>query len=177
MAEEPLSERRLGRLAGLEGVAETRRLLGEIRDRHASRGAAVEVAKVAGGWRMLTRPQYAPWLDKAADRGGPEAGRLSGPMLEVLAVVAYRQPVLRAEVEAIRGVGCGELLRQLLDTDLLRIVGRSEELGRPLQYGTTARFLEVFGLGDLDGLPRLAASVDQAGPSKHNASPKPQQAA
>jgi segregation and condensation protein B len=73
--------------------------------------------------------------------------------LETLAVVAYRQPVLRAEVEAIRGVACGEILRQLMDRDLLRIVGRSEELGRPLRYGTTKRFLEVYGLSNLDQLP------------------------
>jgi segregation and condensation protein B len=88
----------------------------------------------------------------------PQAGtnpetRLSPPALETLAVVAYRQPVLRAEVEAIRGVECGEILRQLMDRDLLRIVGRSEELGRPLWYGTTKRFLQVFGLTNLDQLP------------------------
>jgi segregation and condensation protein B len=76
--------------------------------------------------------------------------------LETLAVVAYRQPVLRAEVEAIRGVACGEILRQLLDQDLLRIAGRSEELGRPLSYGTTKRFLQVFGLCNLDQLPWAA---------------------
>jgi len=82
--------------------------------------------------------------------------RLSPPTLETLAVVAYRQPVLRAEVEAIRGVACGEILRHLMDRDLLRIVGRSEELGRPLRYGTTKRFLEVFGLCNLDQLPWAA---------------------
>ena len=91
--------------------------------------------------------------------------RLSPPALETLAVVAYRQPVLRAEVEAIRGVACGEILRQLMDRDLLRIAGRSEELGRPLRYGTTKRFLEVFGLSNLDQLPwakqlRRAADSD-----------------
>ena len=88
----------------------------------------------------------------------PQSGRerefrLSPPALETLVVVAYRQPALRAEVEAIRGVACGEILRQLLERDLLRIVCRSEELGRPLRYGTTKRFLEVFGLSNLDGLP------------------------
>jgi segregation and condensation protein B len=78
--------------------------------------------------------------------------------LETLAVVAYRQPVLRSEVEAIRGVACGEILRQLMDRDLLRIVGRSEELGRPLWYGTTKRFLHLFGLSNLEQLP-LAAEL------------------
>ena len=92
--------------------------------------------------------------------------RLSPPALETLAVVAYRQPVLRAEVEAIRGVACGEILRQLMDRDLLRIVGRSEELGRPLWYGTTKRFLEVFGLCNLDQLP-LAAQLRRTGNASH----------
>jgi segregation and condensation protein B len=74
--------------------------------------------------------------------------------LETLAIVAYRQPVLRADVESIRGVACDEILRQLMDRDLLRIVGRANELGRPILYGTTRRFLEVFGLKSLDDLPR-----------------------
>ena len=87
----------------------------------------------------------------------------SPPALETLAVVAYRQPVLRAEVEAIRGVACGEILRQLLDRDLLRIVGRSEELGRPLWYGTTKRFLQMFGLCNLDELPWAAQLRRPAG--------------
>jgi segregation and condensation protein B len=82
--------------------------------------------------------------------------RLSAPALETLSVVAYRQPALRAEIEAIRGVACGEILRQLMDRDLLRIVGRSEELGRPLRYGTTRRFLQLFGLRSLDDLPWAA---------------------
>jgi segregation and condensation protein B len=91
--------------------------------------------------------------------------RLSAPAMETLAVVAYRQPVLRAEVEAIRGVQCGEILRQLMERDLVRIAGRSEELGRPFLYGTTRRFLEVFGLRHLDELPR--AELAQAdGPTK-----------
>src|SRR5262249_62030478 len=82
--------------------------------------------------------------------------RLSAPAMETLAVVAYRQPILRAEIESIRGVGCEDILRQLLERDLVRIVGRSEDLGRPLLYGTTKRFLEVYGLRSLDDLPRAA---------------------
>ena len=84
----------------------------------------------------------------------PVCTRLSAPALETLAVVAYRQPVLRAEVEAIRGVDCGEILRQLMDRDLVRTAGRAHELGRPYWYATTKRFLQVFGLRHLDDLPR-----------------------
>jgi segregation and condensation protein B len=83
----------------------------------------------------------------------PTTAQLSVPALETLAVVAYRQPVLRAEVERIRGVQCGELIRQLLERGFVKIVGRSEELGRPFFYGTTKNFLQVFGLGSLQELP------------------------
>jgi segregation and condensation protein B len=99
----------------------------------------------------LSRREFSGWLRPHTSSEGEI--RLSPPALETLAVVAYRQPVLRAEVEAIRGVACGEILRQLMERDLLRIVGRSEELGRPLRYGTTKRFLEVYGLSSLDQLP------------------------
>ena len=108
--------------------------------------------EVAGGFQLLTRPKYAPWLRRL--HSIPLEVRLSAPAMETLAVVAYRQPVLRAEIEAIRGVQCGEVLRQLIERDLVRIVGRSEELGRPLLYGTTRQFLQVFGLRHLEDLPR-----------------------
>ena len=80
--------------------------------------------------------------------------RLSAPGIETLAVVAYLQPVMRSQIEAIRGVDCGEIVRQLMERDLLRIVGRSSELGRPYLYGTTKRFLQMYGLRHLDDLPR-----------------------
>ena len=100
----------------------------------------------------MTRARYSPWL-RRLNAAALEV-RLSAPALETLAVVAYRQPVLRAEIEAIRGVQCGEVLRQLIERDLVRIAGRSEELGRPLLYGTTRQFLQVFGLRHLEDLPR-----------------------
>jgi segregation and condensation protein B len=150
----PLAVRKLAQLANLADGTEARTLLAELRRRYNERGCAFQVEQVAGGYQLLTRPEFSPWLRGLA-RPEDEI-RLSPPALETLAVVAYRQPVLRAEVESIRGVACGELLRQLLERDLLRIVGRSEELGRPLWYGTTKRFLEVFGLSHLDELPMSA---------------------
>jgi segregation and condensation protein B len=102
----------------------------------------------------MSRAKFAPWLRRL--QVVPSEVRLSVPALETLAVVAYRQPVLRADVEAIRGVQCGEILRQLMERGLVRIVGKSEELGRPFLYGTTRQFLLVFGLRDLDQLPRPA---------------------
>jgi len=154
LAREPLSLRKLAQLANLTDGTEARTLLDSLRKCYDARGCAFQVAQVAGGYQLLSRPEFAAWLRSSAGR--EQEIRLSAPSLETLAVVAYRQPVLRAEVEAIRGVACGEILRQLMDRDLLRIVGRSEELGRPLSYGTTKRFLQVFGLCNLDQLPWAA---------------------
>ena len=108
--------------------------------------------RVAGGYQLLTRPQFAAWGRRL--EYVPRETRLSAPALETLAVIAYRQPVLRADIEAIRGVNCGEILRQLMERDLVRIGGRSEELGRPYYYTTTKHFLCLFGLESLDQLPR-----------------------
>ena len=153
LSREPLSLRKMAQLANLTDGTEARTLLESLRRRYDERGCAFQVAQVAGGYQLLSRPKFASWLRPLG--AGEQETRLSPPAIETLAVVAYRQPVLRAEVEAIRGVGCGEILRQLMDRDLLRIVGRSEELGRPLWYGTTKRFLHVFGLTNLDQLPMV----------------------
>jgi segregation and condensation protein B len=154
LAREPLALRKLAQLANLTDATEARTLLSGLRKRYDERGCAFQIAQIGGGYQLLSRPEFAGWLWPQAGR--EQAIRLSPPALETLAVVAYRQPVLRAEVEAIRGVACGEILRQLLERDLLRIVGRSEELGRPLWYGTTKRFLQMFGLCNLDELPWAA---------------------
>jgi segregation and condensation protein B len=151
LAREPLTLRKLAQLANLTDGTEARTLVGSLAESYDRRGCAFRVAQVAGGYQLLSNPEFAPWLRSLGARDEPM--RLSPPALETLAVVAYRQPVLRADVEAIRGVACGEILRQLMDRDLLRIAGRSEELGRPLWYGTTRRFLQVFGLRSLDELP------------------------
>jgi segregation and condensation protein B len=154
LAREPLTTRKLAKLANLADGTEARTRLEDLADQYEKRGSAFQVTRVAGGYQLLTQPQFARWIrDQTPQRRDVQ---LSDPALETLAVVAYRQPVLRADVEAIRGVQCGELLRQLMDRDLLRIVGRSDELGRPFLYGTTRRFLQVFGLRNLDGLPRAA---------------------
>lgn len=171
LAREPLTERRLTKVAGLDGVATTRLALAELRQRLSARRSAIELIEVAGGLVLMTRPAFAPWLERfgSGGEGGPEAQQLSPAAAETLAIVAYRQPVIRAEVEAIRGVGSAELLRQLLDANLLRIVGRSEELGKPLLYGTTGGFLRLYGLGSLADLPVRDEETDRAGPTKDNA--------
>jgi segregation and condensation protein B len=160
LAGEPLSLRKLAQSANLTDATEARTLLGQLRRLFDARGSAFQVEHVAGGYQLMTRAKFAPWLRPIAPT--EREIRLSGPALETLAVVAYRQPVLRAEVEAIRGVACGEILRQLMDRDLLRIVGRSEELGRPLRYGTTKRFLAAFGLCNLNQMPLWSQLVRTA---------------
>jgi len=152
LAREPLSSRRIAQMANLADGTEARTLVRRLNRMLDEAASAFRVEEVAGGFQLMTRPMFAPWLRRLLQT--PVATRLSAPALETLAVVAYRQPVLRAEVEAIRGVQSGDLLRQLMERDLVRISGRSEELGRPLTYGTTKRFLQVFGLRHLNELPR-----------------------
>lgn len=151
LAQEPTGSRKLATLAGLADGTEARTLVRALNGMYDSEGCAFRAVEVAGGFQLMSRPKFAPWLRRL--HGQPEV-RLSAPAMETLAVVAYRQPVLRADVEAIRGVQCGEILRQLMDHDLVRIVGRSDDLGRPFLYGTTKRFLQLFGLRHLDELPR-----------------------
>ncbi|MFM2093598.1 MAG: hypothetical protein RIS70_722 [Planctomycetota bacterium] len=152
LAREPLSARRLSQYANLADGTEARTLIRRLNQRFDNEGRAFRVEEIAGGFQLLTRSGFASWLRRLGHV--PAEIRLSAPALETLAVIAYRQPVLRADIEAIRGVNCGEMLRQLMERDLVRICGRGDELGRPYQYGTTKRFLQTFGLVDLDQLPR-----------------------
>jgi segregation and condensation protein B len=152
LAREPLTSRKLSQYANLADATEARTLVRQLNEGYEIRGRAFRVEEVAGGFQLLTRPSFAAWLRRLEHVPGET--RLSVPALETLAVVAYRQPTPRADVEAIRGVSCGEILRQLMERDLVRIQGRSNELGRPFLYGTTMRFLQIFGLKSLDHLPR-----------------------
>lgn len=153
LAKEPLNQRRLAQLADIDSPSEAARLLERLNACYTARNSAFHVVEIAGGWQLLTKPKFAPWLRRLQSE--PVEVRLSPAAMETLVIIAYEQPVPRASIEAIRGVQCGEILRQLMDRDLVRIAGRSEELGRPFLYGTTRRFLEVFGLGRLEDLPRI----------------------
>jgi segregation and condensation protein B len=155
IADEPLAARRLADVAGLADAAEARRLIDRLRGLYAADGSAFQVEEIAGGFQLLTRPAYHPWLSRLK-RTGHEL-RLAGAALETLAVVAYKQPVTRAEVEVVRGVGCGELIRVLMEKGLVRIAGRHDSLGRPQLYGTTKKFLQAFGLNALKDLPEVEA--------------------
>ncbi len=132
--------------------ADVRTALGEIQDVYQSGEHGVELVELGDGWQILTRPEFTDAIERAQLAARPH--RLSGAALETLAVIAYRQPIGRAEIEAIRGVNCGAILRSLQERSLIDVMGRGEGIGRPLLYGTTPLFLEQFALRHLEELPR-----------------------
>ena len=127
--------------------------LDRMRDGYEAEGRGWRLESVAGGWQLLSHPEMFPYVERFLE--GRRRARLSRAALETLAVVSYRQPITRGELEDIRGVDCGAVLHTLIERDLVRISGRAPTIGRPLFYGTTERFLEHFGLGSLSDLPRL----------------------
>jgi segregation and condensation protein B len=154
VADEPLPARRLARVAGLADAAEARRVVQKLQEIYDLDGSAFQVEELAGGFQLLTRALFHRWLVRL--RSSSEELRLSGAARETLAIVAYRQPIMRADIEAIRGVQCGETLRLLMEKGMVRIAGRHDSLGRPVLYGTTKKFLQVFGLKSLNDLPQVA---------------------
>ncbi|NIM48311.1 MAG: SMC-Scp complex subunit ScpB [Gemmatimonadales bacterium] len=152
-AAQPLSLDELARLAPDATRDEIRTACEELREHYARDGHGVELAEVADGFQILTRRAFADAIAEAHIVRRPR--KLSMPALETLAVIAYRQPVSRAEIEDIRGVGVESVLRSLQERGLVEVVGRAEGLGRPLLYGTTAALLELLGVRTLEELPRL----------------------
>lgn len=153
LADEPLTARKLAEAAALADAAEARRLVEKLRSLYDADGTAFQVEDLAGGYQLLTRAPFHPWLLRLR-RTGHDL-RLTPAALETLAVVAYKQPIMRAEVEAIRGVQCSEVIRVLMEKGLVRITGRHASLGRPQLYGTTKKFLQAFGLGSLKDMPEV----------------------
>ncbi len=153
----PLEAERIREVLDLAGVDEARALVDELRARYDVEGRALAIVEVGGGYRMVTRPDYAPWLMRLARTRTRQ--RLSRPALETLAIIAYRQPVSRPEVDAVRGVNSDGVLESLLERRLIRIAGRKDAPGRPFLYETTREFLVAFGLRDLDDLPRVEGEL------------------
>jgi segregation and condensation protein B len=168
-AEEPLTARRIATVAGLADTADAVQLLQRLQNLYDRGGSAFQIEELAGGYQLHSRPELHPWLIRVR-RGGGEF-RLTGAARETLAIIAYRQPILRAEIEAIRGLQCTELLRMLMERGLIRIAGRDDTLGRPVLYATTKKFLQLFGLKSLRDLPQAeqlrspARKPDQEDPS------------
>ena len=166
LAKEAQSLRKLAQLATLTDGTEARTLIAQLNESYQAANTSFHVEQVAGGYQLMTLPRFSRWLRRLQQT--QVETRLSAPALETLAVIAYRQPILRADVEAVRGVQCGELLRQLMERDLVRIAGKSSELGRPFLYGTTKRFLQVFGLRDLTELPPVEKpTLENTPPHNH----------
>jgi len=152
-ASRPLGLDELSTLDPEAGEAGTRAALAELRDTFAAADHGVELVEIAEGWQFLTRPEYAEPIERAQFALRPR--RLSPAALETLAIIAYRQPVGRVEVDEIRGVDSGAVIDKLVERGLIEITSRGEGLGRPLLYSTTPQFLEILGLKGLEELPRL----------------------
>ena len=153
----PLEAERIRDVLDLENVGAARALVDELRVRYEEANRALTIQEVGGGYRMVTRPELAPWLVRLA-RARTRV-RLSRASVETLAIVGYKQPISRPEVDAIRGVNSDGVLDSLLERRLIRIAGRKEAPGRPFLYETTREFLIAFGLRDLNDLPKVEGEL------------------
>jgi segregation and condensation protein B len=151
-SDESLTEARLASIVETS-AKEVRRHIKNLNDKYQANNNAFRIEQIAGGYQMLTLSPYNHWLKKLLRARSDN--KLSPAALETLAIIAYKQPVMRADIEAIRGVAVGEVIRSLSYKGLVKIVGRAEVLGRPMLYGTTKKFLEVFGLNTLKDLPKV----------------------
>ena len=147
--------KKLVQLARLIDAREVKQLIHVLNDSYERERSAFRIEITAGGYQMMTRPQLAPWLDRLHQR--QDQMRLTPPAMETLTIIAYQQPVTRADVEAIRGVQSTDMIKQLIDRGLVRIGGEDDSLGRPFLYETTRQFLNMFGLQKLDDLPNYSS--------------------
>src|SRR5262245_25057829 len=153
----PIEAERIQEVMDLASVAEARDLVDTFARRLEADGRALRVIEAGGGFRLVTRPELAPWLVKL--QRSRTRSRLSRPALEALAIIAYRQPVSRPEVDAVRGVSSEGVLDNLLDRRMIRIAGRKDSPGRPFLYETTREFLVAFGLRDTSDLPKVEGEL------------------
>jgi segregation and condensation protein B len=148
----PLTAGRIAELMELPATKPVRQAIKDLNAQYDESHRAFRIEQVAGGYQILTLPEFGEHLKKLHQR--EIDAKLTKAALETLAIIAYKQPILRADIEAIRGVMCGETIRSLMEKRLVNIAGRAEEPGRPILYGTTKRFLEIFGLNTLKDLPQ-----------------------
>jgi segregation and condensation protein B len=149
----PLGAGKLAELSGAASPVRVRQLIKTLNDKYESAELSFRIEPIAGGFQMMTLADYQPWLQKLSKQRG--RSRLSNAAIETMAIIAYKQPIIRAEIDAIRGVASGDALSRLREMGLIKIVGRAELVGRPMLYGTTRKFLDVFGLANLEQLPTL----------------------
>lgn len=151
-SDESLSAERIAGIAEISTIKPIRECVEALNARYEESGRSFRIEQIAGGYQMMTLPQYNPWLKKLLRNRADN--KFSPAALETLAIISYKQPIIRADIEAIRGVASGEILRSLMYKGLVKIVGRAEVIGRPMLYGTTRKFLEVFGLNSIKDLPK-----------------------
>jgi len=154
-ADTPLPPAKIATILGVGNARDVRKHIEILNAQYADQGLSFRIEHIAGGFQILTLPEFNTWISKL-HRVRQET-KLSAAAMETLAIVAYKQPCTRADIESVRGVAAGDMLNRLREMNVVKIVGRAEDLGRPLLYGTTKRFLEVFGLPSLDDLPRVEA--------------------
>jgi segregation and condensation protein B len=152
VSNEPISVERIAEGLGLKSQV-VKELILKLKEEYEAREGGIQIVCLAHGYKMCTREQYAPWLKKFF--GSKKEISLSQSALETLAIIAYKQPIMKAEIESIRGTEVKGVLKTLLERDLIRIVGRKKTVGKPLLYGTTKNFLLQFGLESLSSLPTL----------------------
>ncbi|MDD5556762.1 MAG: SMC-Scp complex subunit ScpB [bacterium] len=177
-AQEPLRPSEIRRILEGEGQVTERMIRGaveELREEYRAGGRSFTIAEVAGGFRLETLPDYGGWIRKL--RAAPPRRRLSAPSLETLAIIAYRQPITRAEIEAIRGVNIDGVIENLLDRDLIETKGRKQAIGKPHLYGTSRKFLEHFGLARIEDLPQIDELRRAAGITAPAAAPPAEEGA
>ena len=148
---QPLTANKLTEIIG-DGKGKIVETIEQLRKDYDDTGRAFQIEEIAGGYLLLSRQQYHPWIARLEKK--TQESKLSPAAMETLSIIAYKQPILRSTIEAIRGVESSQMLRSLMDKGLAKVVGKDETLGRPLLYGTTKRFLEYFGLRSLRDLPR-----------------------
>ena len=173
VADESLTIERIRKIILSANADEIRNALKELADEYETRKGGFYLNEVAGGYQIRTRSEYTQWIKRLIQ---PKQPRLSKASLETLAIIAYKQPIIRSDIEHLRGVDCDGILRTLLERKLIRILGRKELPGRPMIYGTTRYFLEVFDLKDLTDLP-TPEEIKELGSAASDQIPLPSESA
>ncbi len=151
--QEPISVRKISEIVEGTEAKEIREVIQQLREEYDTNDMVFQIEEIANGFQLLSRPEYHEWISKIRKKSGES--KLSQQALETLSIIAYKQPIIRADIEAIRGVQSGQMIRTLIEKGLVKITGRDEVLGRPLLYGTTTKFLDHFGLKSIKDLPKV----------------------
>ena len=151
--QEPISVRKISEIIEGTDAKGIREVIQQLREEYDTHDRVFQIEEIANGFQLLSRPEYHEWISKIRKKSGES--KLSQQALETLSIIAYKQPIIRAEIEAIRGVQSGQMIRALIEKGLVKITGRDEVLGRPLLYGTTTKFLDHFGLKSIKELPKV----------------------